>query len=119
MSNFDYKIGNDFEKFSKGEVNNSINNKIEFIMIKGKKLEVFSTIDLNNKIYIITRENDNTGEVKFDIFVKNRNEYIQPKKGTDKIYDYYKKIIETKVYSDSIISEEYNPIKNLESEERY
>ena len=35
------------------------------------------------------------------------------------MYDYYKKILETKVYTDSIISEEYNPIKNLESEERY
>ena len=119
MSKLDYRIGNDFEKFSKDKVNNSINNKIEFIMVKGQKIKVFSTIDLDNKIYIITREKDNNGEVKFDIFVKKRNEYIQPKKGTDKMYDYYKKILETKVYTDSIISEEYNPIKNLESEERY
>lgn len=107
MNNYRHTTDNDFKSFSNGYFNNSKDSndsRIEFIMVNGKKIEVFTIIEYENKIYFITKEKGIQGETKFDIFIKNGNEYIQPEKGIDKNYDYYKTILEKQVFSDSIVT---------------
>ena len=116
MEDLNLKVGNDFERFSKGEFDKIKNEKLEYIIIDGKKLEVFTTINENGKKYVITRQYNELKQSQFDIYVQNGNIYIKPPKGSDKVYDHYVKLLDSEVYTDVVGKEEKKKKKIFENE---
>ena len=94
-------ISSDFDDYSNGTLKcDETNNNTDFIIVNGSKKEVFTVINLNGKVYVITREDDIKGDTKFKIYLKTENNYVIPTKGTDEIYDRYKQILKAKVPTD-------------------